>query len=71
MSKQFVGAGVTELSQRVEQPMAWTLIMIMILVVSYGLMVGLVRFTENVIARPELTSASRGAARTGDTQRPR
>jgi len=51
--------------------MVWTLIMTVTLVVIYGLMVGLVRFTENVIARPELMSAPRGAARTADTERPR
>lgn len=51
--------------------MVWTLIMIVTLVVSYGLMFGLVRFTENVIATPELMSAQGGGARAANAERPR
>jgi hypothetical protein len=51
--------------------MMWTLIMIVTLVVSYGLMLGLVRFTENVIAAPERVTAPGNATRTGDADRPK
>jgi hypothetical protein len=71
MSKQFAAAGVTELSRHVEKPMAWTLIMIVTLVVSYGLMFGLVRFTENVIATPGVVPAPGDAARAAGAERPR
>lgn len=46
----------------------WTLIMTVTLVVSYGLMFGLVRFTENVIATSEFVPTP-GSARTDDAER--
>ncbi len=49
--------------------MALTVLMFVILIVSYALMFGLVKFSENVIATPEPVSASdSGAARAGDTK---
>jgi len=36
--------------------MALTALMFVILIVGYGLMVALVKFTETVIARPEIAS---------------
>ncbi len=38
--------------------MAFTALMFVVLIVSYALMFGLVKFTENIIATPELISAS-------------
>ena len=38
--------------------MAFTALMFVVLIVSYALMFGLVKFTENIIATPELVSAS-------------
>jgi hypothetical protein len=51
--------------------MVWTLVMTLTLVVSYGLMFGLVRFTENVIATSELAPTPGSAARTDDAERPK
>jgi hypothetical protein len=41
--------------------MALTVLMFVVLIVSYALMFGLVRFTENIIATPESPSADDGA----------
>ena len=38
--------------------MAFTALMFVVLIVSYALMFGLVKFTENIIATPEVISAS-------------
>ena len=40
--------------------MALTMLMFVVLIVSYALMFGLVRFTENIIAAPESASANGG-----------
>ena len=46
--------------------MAFTALMFVVLIVSYALMFGLVKFTENIIATPEVVSASDGpVARVG------
>ena len=47
--------------------MAFTALMFVILIVSYALMFGLVRFTEKIIATPELVSPTDGSgAEAGD-----
>jgi len=41
--------------------MTFTALMFVILIVSYALMFGLVKFTENIIITPPVVSASDGA----------
>lgn len=48
--------------------MAFTALMFVILIISFALMFGLVRFTENIIATPELASAT-DSAKTGDAKK--
>jgi hypothetical protein len=52
--------------------MALTALMFVILIISFALMFGLVRFTENIIATPELASAVDGTkicdAKSGDAK---
>jgi hypothetical protein len=49
--------------------MAFTALMFVILIVSYALMFGLVRFTEKIIATPELVSPTDGSvAKAADTK---
>jgi len=50
--------------------MALTALMFVILLLSFALMVGLVKFTENIIARPDRLSADEpgGAASEVDTE---
>ncbi|MGD0023307.1 MAG: hypothetical protein ABSC37_01585 [Xanthobacteraceae bacterium] len=49
--------------------MALTAVMFVVLIASYALMFGLVRFTENVIATPEsVSTGDSGAARASDTK---
>lgn len=51
--------------------MALTVLMFVVLIVSYALMFGLVKFSENVIATPEAVSAGdSGAATAGDAKNP-
>jgi len=38
--------------------MTFTVLMFVVLIVSYALMFGLVKFTENIIATPEVVSAN-------------
>jgi len=65
--KSLVTLGVTEAHRRV--PMAFTALMFVILIVSYALMFGLVRFTEKIIATPELVSPTDGGvAKAADTK---
>jgi len=65
--KSLVTLGVTEAHGRV--PMAFTALMFVILIVSYALMFGLVRFTEKIIATPELVSPTDGSvAKAADTK---
>jgi hypothetical protein len=40
--------------------MAFTALMFVVLILSYALMFGLVKFTENIIATPEVASANAG-----------
>jgi len=42
--------------------MALTALMLVILIVGFALMVGLVKFTENIIAEPELVSPKNDSA---------
>jgi len=45
--------------------MALTILMFFVLIVSFALMIGLVRFTENVIAAPEAVAAGNDASAGG------
>jgi len=52
--------------------MALTVLMFVVLIASYALMCGLVRFTENVIATPEsVSTGDNGAARARDSKNAR
>ena len=42
--------------------MGFTALMFVVLIVSYALMLGLVRFSENIIERPQSVSAGDGGA---------
>lgn len=44
--------------------MALTVLMFVILILSYALMVGLVQFSENIIVRPDAVDADEGDAAT-------
>jgi len=51
--------------------MAFTALMFVVLIVSYALMFGLVKFTENIIVTPPVVSASDGSiADAGDVKSP-
>ena len=50
--------------------MAFTALMFVVLIIAYVLMFGLVKFSENIIARPELLSADgNGTARAGEAEK--
>lgn len=48
--------------------MALTVLMFAVLIVSYALMFGLVKFTENIIATPEAVAADSSVAGDGDAR---
>lgn len=51
--------------------MAFTALMFVVLIISYALMFGLVKFTENIIATPEVASGSDGPIAKASVVKPR
>jgi hypothetical protein len=47
--------------------MVFTIVMFFVLIALYAAMFGLVKFAENVIAKPELAPLDKGAATTMDS----